>query len=170
MADEPLLTPMHLLAELAQLLPVVAAAGGAWWLFGVTRKRQDVHDAQRLELERSSSQGRLWRAESRVWVDGLRDAMERQFSRWNLTPEERRVALVLLSGLERDELATALGAEARVARALERSIYAKSRVVGRAAFAAYFLNDLSAPIDGGLADADFGPRRTWQGGGLRTLQ
>jgi DNA-binding CsgD family transcriptional regulator len=70
----------------------------------------------------------------------LGDAIDAQFSRWNLTEAERDVALLLLKGLSLKEIATVRTTTERTIRAQARSIYSKAGLTGRSALSAFFLD------------------------------
>ena len=100
------------------------------------------------DLELARAQGQRWRSEARTFLNGLGEAIEVQFTRWNLTEAEREVALLLLKGLSLKEVAGVRAASERTAREQARSIYTTSGLTGRAALSAFFLEDLLAPIEG----------------------
>ena len=91
-------------------------------------------------------QGQQWRSEARTLLNGLGDAIDEQFKRWNLTEAEREVALLLLKGLSLKEVAQVRSTSERTIRAQARALYGKAGVTGRAALSAFFLEDLLAPI------------------------
>ena len=73
---------------------------GVVLLFRVTRRQRDEHLQVIRDLELARVQGQRWRTESRSLLNGLGQAIEAQFSRWNLTDAEREVALAAAQGLE----------------------------------------------------------------------
>lgn len=83
-----------------------------------------------------------WRQEARDALVGLSDAIDRQFTRWELTQAEREVALLLLKGLSHKEIATVRGTSERTVRQQSLTVYRKSEVAGRAELSAFFLEDL----------------------------
>ena len=97
-------------------------------------------------LELPRVQGQRWRHEARTLLAGLGEAIDVQFTRWNLTEAEREVALLLLKGLSLKDIAAVRGAAERTIRAQTQTLYAKAGVTGRAALSAFFLEDLLAPI------------------------
>jgi DNA-binding CsgD family transcriptional regulator len=101
-------------------------------------------------------QGQRWRSEARSLLNGLGQAIDAQFSRWNLTEAERKVALLLLKGLSTKEIAAVRASSEWTVREQARSIYSKAGLTGRAALSAFFLEDLLAPIEGlkGLESAE----------------
>ncbi|HEY7475569.1 MAG TPA: LuxR C-terminal-related transcriptional regulator [Vicinamibacterales bacterium] len=131
---------------LVDVLPVVAVSVGVMFLIQVTRRQRDENLALLRDLEVARLQGQRWRAEARTVLSGLGEAIEAQFSRWNLTEAEREVALLLLKGLSLKEAAAVRATTERTIRAHARSLYAKAGLTGRAALAAFFLEDLLAPI------------------------
>jgi DNA-binding NarL/FixJ family response regulator len=88
-------------------------------------------------------------AVARIYIEynGLGEAIEAQFSRWNLTEAEREVALLLLKGLSLKEIAAVRASTERTVRAQAHSLYSKAELTGRAALSAFFLEDLLAPIE-----------------------
>lgn len=146
--EEPDLSFAGLLLELVDVVPIVLTSVGVALLFRVTRQQRDEHKKVIRDLELARAQGQRWRAEARTYLDGLGEAIEAQFARWNLTEAEREVALLLLKGLSHKEVATVRAVSERTVREQARSIYAKSGLTGRASLSAFFLEDLLAPIEG----------------------
>ncbi len=146
--EEPDLTPLDLLLEVVDILPSVLTSVGVVLLFRVTQRQRDDHVKVIRDLELARAQGQRWRNEARSLLNGLGEAIETQFSRWNLTEAEREVALLLIKGLSHKEIATVRAVSERTVREQARSIYAKSGLTGRAALSAFFLEDLLAPIEG----------------------
>jgi DNA-binding CsgD family transcriptional regulator len=109
------------------------------------------------DLEIARLQGQRWRTESRALLAGLGEAIDAQFSQWNLTDAEREVALLLLKGLSLKEVAAIRATAERTIRAQARAVYAKAGLTGRAALSAFFLEDLLAPIDHVRRDASTSP-------------
>jgi DNA-binding CsgD family transcriptional regulator len=148
MIEEPDTTALDLLFELVDIVPIVVTSVGVALLFRVTQRQRDEHVKLIRDLELARVQGQRWRSESRALLKGLGDAIDTQFSRWNLTDAEREVALLLLKGLSSKEVATVRAVSERTVREQARSVYAKSGLTGRAALSAFFLEDLLAPIEG----------------------
>ena len=146
--EEPNIGPLELLFELIKVAPVVLTSVGMALLTLEVRRQRDDHLQVIRDLEVARLQGQRWRTESRTLLDGLGQAIEQQFSRWNLTEAEREVALLLLKGLSSKEVAGVRGVTERTVREQARAIYSKSGLSGRAALSAFFLEDLLAPIEG----------------------
>jgi DNA-binding NarL/FixJ family response regulator len=121
---------------------------GVALLFRISSRQRDEHIRVIRDLELARAQGQRWRAEARTYLEGLGQAIETQFSRWNLTEAEREVALLILKGLSHKEIATVRSVSERTVREQARSVYSKSGLTGRAGLSAFFLEDLLAPIEG----------------------
>jgi DNA-binding CsgD family transcriptional regulator len=146
--DEPDATAVDLMLELIDITPIVLTSVGVVLLFRVTQQQREEHVKVIRDLELARAQGQRWRAEARTFLNGLGEAIEKQFSRWNLTEAEREVALLLLKGLSHQEIATVRSVSERTVREQARSIYSKAGLTGRTALSAFFLEDLLAPIQG----------------------
>ncbi len=146
--EEPNLTAVDLPLELIEIVPTVLTSVGVVLLFRVSSRQHDEHLKVIRDLELARAQGSRWRSESRSLLNGLGQAIETQFSRWNLTEAEREVALLLIKGLSHKEIATVRAVSERTVREQARSIYAKAGLTGRTALSAFFLEDLLAPIEG----------------------
>jgi DNA-binding CsgD family transcriptional regulator len=146
--EEPELSALELMMEVVGLLPAVMTSVGVALLFRITSRQRDEHVKVIRDLELARAQGQRWRSEARSYLDGLGQAIEGQFSRWNLTEAEREVALLILKGLSHKEIATVRAVSERTVREQARSVYAKSGLTGRASLSAFFLEDLLAPIEG----------------------
>jgi DNA-binding CsgD family transcriptional regulator len=148
LVEEPDLTPLELLLEVVDITPTVLTSVGVVLLFGVQRRQREEHAKVIRDLELARAQGQRWRSEARTYLNGLGQAIETQFNRWNLTEAEREVALLLLKGLSHKEIATVRSVSERTVREQARSVYTKAGLTGRTALSAFFLEDLLAPIEG----------------------
>lgn len=133
----------HLSVESAVLL---AAAGGIGLLLRqLYRARMAIHALGR-DLARVRAEAERWRHESRELIDGLSAAIDRQFTRWNLTQAEAEIGLLLLKGLSHKELAAIRQTSERTVREQARSLYRKAGLSGRSSLSAFFLEDLLLPV------------------------
>jgi DNA-binding CsgD family transcriptional regulator len=146
--EEPELTALELLFEVIEITPIVLTSVGVALLFQIAGRQREDHVKVIRDLELARAQGQRWRSEARTYLNGLGEAIEGQFTRWNLTEAEREVALLLLKGLSHKEVATVRAVSERTVREQARSIYTKTGLTGRAALSAFFLEDLLAPIEG----------------------
>jgi DNA-binding CsgD family transcriptional regulator len=145
--EEPDLGALDLLFEIIEITPFVMTSVGVVLLFQATGRQREEHLKVLHDLELARAQGQRWRAEARGHLRGLGEAIDVQFSRWNLTEAEREVALLLIKGLSHKEIATVRAVSERTVREQSRSVYAKAALTGRAALSAFFLEDLLAPIE-----------------------
>jgi DNA-binding CsgD family transcriptional regulator len=148
MIEEPDSTVADLLFELLEISPIVLTSVGTVLLFRVSSRQHEEHLKVIRDLELARAQGHRWRTESRSLLNGLGQAIETQFSRWNLTEAEREVALLLIKGLSHKEIAAVRAVSERTVREQARAIYSKAGLTGRTALSAFFLEDLLAPIEG----------------------
>jgi DNA-binding CsgD family transcriptional regulator len=145
--EEPDIGALDLVFEIIEVAPFVMTSVGVVLLFQATGRQREEHLRVLRDLELARAQGQRWREEARGHLRGLGDAIETQFSRWNLTEAEREVALLLIKGLSHKEIATVRAVSERTVREQSRSVYAKAGLTGRAALSAFFLEDLLAPIE-----------------------
>jgi DNA-binding CsgD family transcriptional regulator len=146
--EEPNLSALDVALEILEIAPIVLTSVGLALLFQVTRRQREEQLTLIRDLEVARVQGQRWRTEARSLLNGLGDAIEAQFSRWNLTEAEREVALLLLKGLSLKEIAAVRATSERTIRAQARALYSKAGLTGRASLSAFFLEDLLAPIEG----------------------
>jgi DNA-binding CsgD family transcriptional regulator len=146
--EEPDISTAALAMELLSIVPVVLTSVGLAVLFRIAARQREEQLSLIHDLEIARVQGQRWRSEARTLLNGLGEAIDAQFSRWNLTEAEREVALLLLKGLSLKEIAAVRATTERTVRAQARSLYSKAGLTGRAALSAFFLEDLLAPIGG----------------------
>lgn len=145
--ERPEMSVLELVLELVSIVPVVLMSVGLVLLFRVISRQREEQLTLIRDLEVARMQGQRWRSEARSLITGLGEAIDAQFSRWNLTEAEREVALLLLKGLSLKEVAAIRATSERTIRAQARSLYTKAGLTGRAALSAFFLEDLLAPIE-----------------------
>ncbi len=134
---------LHIVMESGVLLS--AALGIALLLQRVYRARRSVRSLQR-DLESVRRDAQKWQADSRILLEGLGAAIQRQFSRWQLSAAESAVALLLLKGLSLKEIAAVRMTSERTVREQARNVYRKAGLSGRPALSAFFLEDLLLPV------------------------
>lgn len=134
----------HLLTEAL----VMAAAVGGVSLLGRQLFRVERRAARlSVDLEAARREAERFRNEARDALRGLGEAIDHQFTRWNLTRAEREVGLLLLKGLSHREIADARSTGATTIRQQALAIYRKSGLRSRAELSAFFLEDLLLPVD-----------------------
>ena len=120
-------------------------------LFGVFYiLRGSVEMKQRLNKEMTDfadykKESKIWRAESRKYLDGLSKAIDQQLSKWKLSTAEKEVAFLLLKGMSLKEIAEIRNTAEKTARVQAIAIYSKSGLAGRSELSAFFLEDLLVP-------------------------
>nr|WP_232846351.1 DNA-binding response regulator [Amphritea pacifica] len=72
----------------------------------------------------------------------LSQAINEQFTEWQLTASERDVGIMLLKGYSLKEIAALRGTADKTIRQQASAIYQKSGTPGRHAFSAWFIEDL----------------------------
>lgn len=120
---------------------VLAAALGMFYLIFEMRRR--THELVSLRQTLSSSDQQL--ADITQEMKSARrqygEAIHAQFDQWQLTDSEQQVAMLLLKGLSFKEISAVRNTKEKTVRQQASTIYAKSGVDGRHAFAAWFLED-----------------------------
>lgn len=86
-----------------------------------------------------------WRDRMKPHIDALASGVQQQFQAWGLSESEHEIALLLLKGLSFKEIATLRSTSEGTVRQQAASIYRKSKLGGRAAFSAFFFEDLLTP-------------------------
>jgi DNA-binding NarL/FixJ family response regulator len=132
----------HVLTEAAVMALALAGAASLWRQLRSTRQQ-----AERLssDLEAARRQAERFREEARDALRGLGDAIDRQFSRWELTPAEREVGVLLLKGLSHKEVAAARSTSETTIRQQALAVYRKAGLRNRSELSAFFLEDLLLP-------------------------
>jgi DNA-binding CsgD family transcriptional regulator len=108
--------------------------------------RSALKESQELK-QKLQKESESWRAEAEKYVSGLSETIDRQLERWTLTSAEKEVTLLLLKGLGLKEIAAIRNVGEKTVRAQAAAVYAKSGLSGRSELAAFFLEDLLAPVD-----------------------
>ena len=112
-----------------------------------------------LEMRRALE--RQQRAETALSVasGAFATVLDTFFTQWGLTPAERDVALMVLKGLENDEIAAARGSAVGTVRAQTTRVYAKAGVSSRAQLMSVFIEELLAERLVPPAEDDTAPPR-----------
>lgn len=132
----------HLAIEGLVMALAVGGIGALWRGFLTARGRAAQLD---IDLASARAEAAHYRTEAREALQGLGEAIDSQFARWQLTSAEREVGLLMLKGLShRDVAAIRLTNEATV-RQQALMIYRKSGLANRSELSAFFLEDLLLP-------------------------
>ena len=143
--DEQELDFLELGLEVVEISLIVAASLATMMLFGRVEDQERAQQQVLRELALARQEGAEWRSRVQELMRGLGSAIDQQFDRWDLTPAEKDVALLLLKGFSHKEVAELRGRAERTIRQQALAVYRKSNLSGRASLAAYFLEDLLLP-------------------------
>ena len=124
---------------------VAVGLGGAGWMVVQLRAMRRQARELRAETARLADEAARWRAEAGDLIKGLSGAIDAQLDRWQLSPAEKEVALLLLKGLSHKEIAALREVGETTVRQQARAIYRKAGLGGRHDLAAFFLEDLLGP-------------------------
>lgn len=131
----------HVLTETGVMALALAGAAILWRQ--LRSARQQVERLS-VDLAAAKQEAERFRNEARDALRGLGEAIDRQFTRWQLTPAEREVGL-LLKGLSHKEVAAARSTGETTIRQQALGIYRKSGLRNRSELSAFFLEDLLLP-------------------------
>lgn len=134
----------HLVIEGGIFLTSLAAF---LFLLGRVRSAQTAALTASHQLHLKNEEAAVWKKKAAVFVEGLGKEIQLQFGRWQLTPTECEVALMLIKGFSHQEIARIFGRSERTVRQHAGVVYQKSGLTGRAELAAFFLEDLLSPGD-----------------------
>ncbi len=127
----------HVLKEgLLVLLSLLAII----WLFYEKNIQQQKIKHLKEELKQTSKN----KADQYI-VEGRRQLakiISQQFIQWQLTQSETEVGLLLIKGLSLKEIAALRNTAEKTVRQQASAIYKKSKISGRHAFAAWFIEDI----------------------------
>ena len=132
----------HLLTE---TLVMALALTGAVALWRQLRRARWQAEQLTVDLATARREAERFREEAREALQGLGEAIDRQFIRWELSPAEREVGLLLLKGLSHREVAATRSTSETTIRQQALSIYRKSGLRNRSELSAFFLEDLLLP-------------------------
>lgn len=138
-------TLSDLVVDAVNILLTIAAAVGVALLAQRVRTQHEERLALMEDLQKARADGEAWRSRVQANLAGIRAEMESQFREWGMTAAEQEIALLILKGLSHKEIAALRKTAEATVRQQAQSIYQKSALQGKAAFAAYFLEDLFAP-------------------------
>ncbi len=136
------LSATEIVLEVSELLLTIGAAVGVTMVVGRVRAQHEERVSLLEDLAAARADGETWRRRVQAQVDGVGAAIDRQLRDWELTEAEREVALLMLKGFSHKEIGSLRGTSEATVRQQARSVYEKSGMNGRAAFCAYFLEDL----------------------------
>lgn len=133
---------LHLALQVTAILLALSCALTALHQLVSMRSRVAALDA---ELGVAHRDAERWHEEARSALHGLGEAVGQQFQRWDFTPAEREVAVMLLKGLSHRQIAQARGTGEATVRQQSLALYRKAGLSGRAGLSAFFLSGLLLP-------------------------
>ncbi len=144
------LSPVDVIVDAVSLLLTIGATVGVALLIQRMHVQHEEKMALIRDLEIAHAEGNGWRTKMQSHLDGIRVEMDKQFLEWGMTAAEREIGMLILKGLSHKEVATLRGTSEATVRQQAQSIYYKAKLPGKAAFSAYFLEDLMAPEEMGM--------------------
>ncbi len=140
-------TVFELMLDSVETLLMVFGAGGVAMVF--LRMRDDHKEKLELikDLSVARTEGEQWRRRVQTQLAGIGAEIDKQFDDWRLTAAEREVGLMMLKGLSHKEIGSIRTTSEATVRQQARSVYQKSNLPSKTAFAAYFLEDLLPPTE-----------------------
>jgi DNA-binding CsgD family transcriptional regulator len=132
----------HVMVEIFGIALSLGGLGMMWRL--LTRSRARARELA-MALDDTRADLGKWRHQAAQLLEGLSALIDQQFQRWDLSPAEREVALLLLKGLSLKEIASVRRASEPTVRQQAQAVYRKAELTGRAELAAFFLEDLLQP-------------------------
>jgi DNA-binding CsgD family transcriptional regulator len=98
------------------------------------------------DLQRARNKSAKWQSAAETYSRGIGQAINEQMAAWGLSNAECEVATLILKGLSHKEIAEIRASSEATVRQQAAAIYTKSGLRGRNELAAYFLEDLTAPL------------------------
>ena len=132
----------HVAIEALVMGLAVIGITALWRGFLTARARAAQLD---VDLVLSRAETAHYRAEAREALQGLGEAIDSQFERWQLTAAEREVGLLMLKGLSHREVAEIRQTTEATVRQQALVVYRKSGLANRTQLSAFFLEDLLLP-------------------------
>jgi len=132
----------HLALEGLVMVLAVMGISALWRGFLTARERAARLD---VDLALSRAEAARYRVEAREALQGLGEAIDSQFERWQLTAAEREVGLLMLKGLSHREVAEIRQTSEATVRQQALVVYRKSGLANRTQLSAFFLEDLLLP-------------------------
>ena len=136
----------HIIQE--SMIVLASAIGFVYLVWEMQRRSREVRLLAR-SLSSADQQLQDITEEMRQARSHFSESIAQQFLDWGLTPSERQVAMLLLKGLSFREIAVVRETREKTVRQQASSIYGKSGLDGRHAFAAWFLEDylVAGPVN-----------------------
>ncbi len=128
----------HIVQE--SFLVLLSAAGAIVLIMDIRKKTKELNSLS-LDLKEANNQIDSLHSKISQERKHYSGVIKRQFDEWGFTPGEQEVGFLLLKGLSLKEVATVRNTKEATVRQQASSVYAKSSLVGRHEFSAWFLED-----------------------------
>ena len=128
----------HIIEEIIIIL--VSCTAIAFLAVNLKKKTETLNHIM-IELDQSKQQIQQQNERMRSARESYSQIIKQQFDDWNLTKTERETAYLLLKGFSLKEIADIRDIKEKSVRQQASTIYSKSGVAGRHAFAAWFFED-----------------------------
>lgn len=135
-------TVSHVAVEVGGIVCGIVAIA---WIWIQNRKLEARALSLTGRLAEATAEASTWRESAKVHLQGLGQAIDRQFEAWSLSSAEKEVAMLLLKGLSLKEIGVVRNTAERTTRQQAQDVYRKSGLAGRAEFSAFFLEELLLP-------------------------
>ena len=129
----------HVAVETGILILTICGIVLQWSIFFSQKK--DI-ETLNFDLDRARVDLTKYKGDSRKFVEGLANEIDRQLSEWKLTNAEKEITLLILKGLTNKEVGEVRGTSERTIRQQVTSIFQKSNLRSRLELSTYFLEDL----------------------------
>lgn len=133
----------HVIFEMLMITGALLMATTLW--LGWWRSARAVRELRR-SLDTHKAERDAFRENAEQALHGFSHAIAEQFDRWDLTPAEREVALLLMKGHSHKAIARRTDRSDQTVRQHAAAVYRKASLSGRAELAAFFLEDLMLPV------------------------
>lgn len=135
---EPLSWEMHEALEMAGVLGLLL--GFVLGIVALRKLRQEVSDVN---------------SKLRVASQGFFDLVQDEFTRWQLSPSERDIAMYILKGLSNAEITEMTGKKQGTIKAQCNAVFRKTGLSNRSQFTSYFIEILmQEPLNDGKKAAE----------------
>ncbi len=130
-----------LLSLMLEAFAILASTLGIAYLIRIIRVRALETDTLRHQLKKTRSDLSEMNDKIRQASRQYSDVIHEQLGKWDFTPSEKEIAMLLLKGLSFEEIAGIREAKEKTVRQQATAIYRKSSLNGRHEFAAWFFED-----------------------------
>ena len=128
----------HIIEE--GIIVLFSGSLAAYLIWDMRKRTKQLHNISHSLLEAEAHVKKITKKFKEVRHQ-YSEVIHQQFKDWNLTQSEQEVAMLMLKGLNFQEIATIRNTKEKTCRQQASSIYAKSGLVGRHELSAWFFED-----------------------------